>query len=198
MSRHGWINIEGLDPVKDAFYRYQMPPPRGHSEKTWTVIPFFDKTTNALHRQKEEVLKFLGLVERASKANFPIKTFTKRCDGTMKNLCSAAIARDQKRLFVFEKAEVSYRNALRVGIRHLLSPVTSSAVSFFPCTGSRRQHELGTNECASSVSRAVPEGGQVKKSKSKKVATAKEDIHCAEAPDSTSDEAALDDAVTMV
>ena len=61
MSRNGWINIEGLEPVEDAFYRYQMPPLRGHSEKTWTVIPFFDKTTNALHRQKEEVLKFLGL-----------------------------------------------------------------------------------------------------------------------------------------
>ena len=48
-------------PVKDPFYRYQMPPPRGHKEKTWTIIPSFVLTTNALHRQQEEVLKYLSL-----------------------------------------------------------------------------------------------------------------------------------------
>ena len=59
--RQGWINIEGLVPVKDAFYRYQMPPLRGHTEKTWTVLASFVKTSNALHRQDQEVLKYLGL-----------------------------------------------------------------------------------------------------------------------------------------
>lgn len=61
MSRYEWVNIEGLEPVNDTFYRYQMPKLRGHAEKSWTVLPFFEKTASALHRNQEEVLKFLGL-----------------------------------------------------------------------------------------------------------------------------------------
>jgi translation initiation factor 5 len=60
--KHGWVNIEGTEvPVKDAFYRYQMPPLVAHMERTWTVLPTFPQISKALHRPEEEILKYFGI-----------------------------------------------------------------------------------------------------------------------------------------
>lgn len=55
------INIAGLVPVDDPFYRYKMPSVICTYEKRWTVLVGLKKIADALHRPRDELLKAIGL-----------------------------------------------------------------------------------------------------------------------------------------
>jgi len=61
MSPHAMIDIAGLVPVDDPFYRYKMPAAICTYEKRWTVLVNLDKIASVLHRPVQEVLKYLGV-----------------------------------------------------------------------------------------------------------------------------------------
>lgn len=104
------VNIAGLVPVEDPFYRYQMPPLDCHHEKKWTVVDNLRTVTNALHRQESEVLKYFGVA-------LCTQTATRQGRSCIKGRYTASTLQDRLRYYIEQfvlcgqckKPETAYR-----------------------------------------------------------------------------------------